>query len=201
MYIEVDKQFTRPFKVKEVKKAIVLFKRKFTENDLRNIYADYFNKIDCFNGEVANCRIIAGEQNYYSNKIFFSIRFYIIDIDNVKRIMYAILYNPDDESYSVHPDITDYKIFKEEGSKNMEKYYINYGTGAGNEWTNSIEEAMKIAKENCAYTQCNIKIQDENHKDLYKSLWIGIKYDPNEDQDEPIAIFGNFGYYTAWTEC
>lgn len=81
------------------------------------------------------------------------------------------------------------------------KYYINYGTGAGNEWADSLEEAMELAEKNCCYTQCSIYIQDEDGNKVKKSNWCGVKYDPNEDPDEPMAVFGDFGYYAAWIDC
>lgn len=81
------------------------------------------------------------------------------------------------------------------------KYYINYGTGAGNEWADSLEEAMQMAEKNCAYTQRSITIEDEKHDEIMKSLWIPVAYNPEEDPDEPMANFGDFGYYAAWMDC
>lgn len=112
MFIEIVKEYTRIYRIKEVKRAIAIFKKEFTENDLRNMFEYYFDE-DC-SGRITDCEIKAGEQNYYTNKIFFAIKIIIDDIDTVKKIMYAILYDPDDESFKVNlnPDTAQYRIYE-----------------------------------------------------------------------------------------
>ncbi len=112
MYIEIDKDYTRIYRVKDVKKAIALFKKEFTENDLRNIFEEYFDE-DC-TGNIVDCEIRACEQNYYTNNIFFAIKMLIDDINIIKKIVYAIRYNPDKNSFEINTDTetVDYKIFE-----------------------------------------------------------------------------------------
>lgn len=82
------------------------------------------------------------------------------------------------------------------------KYYINYGTGAGNEYAETLEEAMTIADEGAAYTQQDIRITDAESGDLAASRhWWGVEYDPELDADseDDVISFGKFGHYGAWT--
>ena len=77
------------------------------------------------------------------------------------------------------------------------KYLLNYGTGAGNEWHESLEEAK--ANVNFEYTQESVTIEDENGNEILKSKWWSVAYDPEEDENTPLAEFGN-GYYAQWQE-
>lgn len=81
------------------------------------------------------------------------------------------------------------------------KYYINYGTGAGNEYAETLEQAMTIADEGAAYTQRDIRVTDAESGDLAAIRpWCGVKYDPDESEEteDEIIAFGDFGYYGAW---
>lgn len=83
----------------------------------------------------------------------------------------------------------------------ISKYYINYGTGAGNEYAETLEEAMTIADEGAAYTQRDIRITDAESGELAAiRQWWGVVYDPDEsgEAEEEIIAFGEFGYYGAW---
>ena len=80
------------------------------------------------------------------------------------------------------------------------KYRINYGTGAGDETVNgTLEQAMKVADDGAAYTQRDIRIEDENSDLVALRHWWGVKYDPDESDETDIIGFGDFGYYGEWT--
>lgn len=88
-------------------------------------------------------------------------------------------------------------------------YYINYHTGAGNEFcAGTLEEAKKIADENACYTQADITIHCVDADDnpgavICRRSWYGVEFDPDaaelEDGDDVIT-FGSFGYYGPWRE-
>ena len=59
------------------------------------------------------------------------------------------------------------------------KYYINYNTGAGNKWADTLEAAKELADDGAAYTQRPIIIEDE------------------APEENPIC-FGKFGYFGDW---
>jgi len=77
------------------------------------------------------------------------------------------------------------------------KYYINYGTYAGNEWVyGTLEKALEIADFNVTYTQESISITDKNNEIVAERPWNEtIEYIENESN--PIK-FGNYGYYGDW---
>jgi hypothetical protein len=82
----------------------------------------------------------------------------------------------------------------------MSKYFINYGTGVGNEWVDgTLEDAMKTADENATYTQEPICIQNENGDVITGRSWYGIAYDENENDCEDPIKFGSYGFYADWT--
>lgn len=82
----------------------------------------------------------------------------------------------------------------------MDKYYIDYGTGAGNEWAPTVEAAKKIADNGAAYTQRAIVIEDESGQEIARRQWWGVRYDPGEtdEKETDIIDFGDFGYFGAW---
>jgi len=76
------------------------------------------------------------------------------------------------------------------------KYYIDYCTGAGNEWVDgTLEDAMKTAEEGLAYTQQPVIIFDEEHNEVARLPWWGVS--PKEE-DIVTALFGNYGFYGEW---
>lgn len=78
------------------------------------------------------------------------------------------------------------------------KYYVNYGTGAGNEYVEgTLEEAMKVAEDGLAYTQQSVSIEDEDGKAVAQLPWYGVA--PEED-DVVTCQFGDFGFYGEWYE-
>lgn len=78
------------------------------------------------------------------------------------------------------------------------KYYIDYNTGAGNEWGDTLEDAQRIADAGASYTQCPIVITDEDGNEVSRRNWWGLAYDENEVPEENPIRFGNFGYYSDW---
>lgn len=77
-------------------------------------------------------------------------------------------------------------------------YYINYGTGAGNEFVDgTLEDAKKVAEEGLAYTQEDVKVQTEDGEDAAVLKWYGVQ--PEED-DVVIARFGDYGFYGEWAD-
>ena len=84
------------------------------------------------------------------------------------------------------------------------KYYVDFKTGRGNQIVEgTLEEAIKVATENIAYTKENVCIYDyEEYKKfgnfiqpLAISYWVDTFPEEDEEQEEPIATFGSFGYY------
>lgn len=75
-------------------------------------------------------------------------------------------------------------------------YYINYGTGAGNEEVEgTLEEAMKIAEQGLTYTQESVGIENEDGETIAVLPWWGVE--PGED-DIVTCQFGSFGFYGEW---
>lgn len=76
------------------------------------------------------------------------------------------------------------------------RYYINYGTGAGDEYIDgTLEEAKKVAEDGLAYTQEDVKIQTEEGDVVAVLRWYGVK---PEDDDVVTAKFGDYGFYGEW---
>lgn len=78
----------------------------------------------------------------------------------------------------------------------MEKYFINYSTGAGNEeYKGTLEGAMEKAEEGLAYTQESIGINNEDGDQVAYLPWYGMQ--PSDD-DVVTCQFGSFGFYGEW---
>lgn len=74
-----------------------------------------------------------------------------------------------------------------------QRYYIDYGTGAGNEWAEgTLDDAKKAAAEGVRYTQTDAVILEDG-EEVARLTWCGCQLD--DDDIEVIADFGNFGYY------
>lgn len=92
----------------------------------------------------------------------------------------------------------------------MGKYYIDYNTGAGNEYAETLEEAKALADEGACYTQESIHIYEvETDNDIDDETsrqpvairnWYGVAYDEEEAYEENPICFGDFGYYGDWIE-
>jgi len=80
---------------------------------------------------------------------------------------------------------------------NIMKYFIDYGTGAGNRMMEgTLEEAMAAAEKGLAHTQVNVTIYDENTTEIARLPWWGVA--PEED-DIVTSQFGN-GFFGEWQE-
>lgn len=91
------------------------------------------------------------------------------------------------------------------GEINMKKYYIDYNTGAGNEYAETLEEAKALADEGACYTQESIYIYEVDEEKETKELvslrnWNGVAYDEDEDSAENPICFGDFGYFDDWND-
>lgn len=76
----------------------------------------------------------------------------------------------------------------------MKKYFIDFGTGAGNEWSDTLEEAIELAENGLSYTRESVYIYDDAEL-AAKLPWYGVE--PSED-DVVTAKFGNSGFYGEW---
>ena len=80
--------------------------------------------------------------------------------------------------------------------EDKEKYYINYNTGAGNEYvTGTLEEAIKTARDGASYTQCDIDIIDIYDGDTIVATWRWVGLQAEDDEDD-IIRFGTAGHYS-----
>lgn len=80
-------------------------------------------------------------------------------------------------------------------------YLIDYGTGAGNDYADHLVEAKEIADEGASYTQRDITIYErESHKAVAIRRWYGVKYDPDEAEQEDPIEFGDSGFYADWED-
>lgn len=79
-------------------------------------------------------------------------------------------------------------------------YYIDYHTGAGNEYAKTLEEAMSLADKGAEYTQQDISIIDENGICVAQRCWVGVAYDDDEYYCEHPIEFGTYGFYDDWDE-
>ena len=82
----------------------------------------------------------------------------------------------------------------------MAKYYIDYGTGAGNEYVEgTLEQAQQTANQGASYTGENIKIIISDEHLVCSRKWYGVPFDVELYEDAADVIpFGNFGYYDEW---
>lgn len=81
----------------------------------------------------------------------------------------------------------------------MEKYFINYHTGAGNQEVEvyDLDEAKQIAKEGIGYTQENVTIETTEGEVVTTAIWFGVK--PEEDDSTVLEEIGG-GHYQLWTD-
>ena len=90
----------------------------------------------------------------------------------------------------------------------MAKYYIDYQTGAGNEYvTGTLDDAKAKADDGAAYTQQSITIHavnDDNEiGEGYVAMrrWYGVKFDPSLYEDGANVIqFGDSGHFDEWAD-
>lgn len=83
----------------------------------------------------------------------------------------------------------------------MEKYFINYHTGAGNEIieVNDLDEAKEIAFDGIAYTQSDITIETLEGEVITKAKWWGVIPDEDVADEDVLTTIGN-GYYQVWSD-
>jgi uncharacterized membrane protein YdfJ with MMPL/SSD domain len=80
----------------------------------------------------------------------------------------------------------------------MEKYMVNYGTGAGNSYHATIDEAKAAAKDGMTYTQQSVKIIDTDTDDVVSvSRWWSVA---PTDESDVLCQIGSFGYYADWQD-
>lgn len=83
----------------------------------------------------------------------------------------------------------------------MNKYVINYHTGAGNIelTTDDLNEVKAQAKDGLNYTQQHVSIEDADGNIITQADWVGVE--PTED-DTPYVLeqFGSYGYYQLWSD-
>jgi len=75
-------------------------------------------------------------------------------------------------------------------------YELNYGTGAGNSYHETVKEAMEAVEP--TYTQLSISIVDEDGNELYALPWWGVAHDIESDGEPPHTDYGKNGYYGQW---
>jgi len=78
----------------------------------------------------------------------------------------------------------------------MKKYFIDFNTGAGNEYAKTLEDAKRKAEENLAYTQQDVDIYEDDEI-IATMPWWGTE--PEQD-DVVTTQFGNFGFYGQWSD-
>jgi len=91
------------------------------------------------------------------------------------------------------------------------EYYIDYNTGAGNEFHNTLAEAKAAADKGAAYTQKPITISAvlrsyrdnciTNSTDVARRNWYAEKFDPElyeNGEESDVIQFGEFGHYGEW---
>lgn len=80
----------------------------------------------------------------------------------------------------------------------MSKFYVDYGTGEGNEVVDgSLDDAKIIAVEGVAFTLKDVTIMDEDGNEVARLPWYGVI---PADDDVVIARFGSLGFYSYWLE-
>jgi len=87
------------------------------------------------------------------------------------------------------------------------EYYINYNTGAGNEYFNgALAEAKAVADKGAAYTQAPIIIClkspiTNEWEQVARRNWYAEKFDPElyeNGEESDVIQFGSFGYFDEW---
>lgn len=83
------------------------------------------------------------------------------------------------------------------------KYLVNFGTGVGNEYADTVEKAKEIAEEKATFTQASITIELVNDDDeevtevVAELLWSSMRA---TDEDEVTIDFGDLGFYGEWID-
>lgn len=81
----------------------------------------------------------------------------------------------------------------------MEKYEVDFGTGAGNRKFDTLEEAKQYATDNISYTGKNIGIWLIENEDDYTLILTSKWVERGSGQGvKKLAKIGTEGYYTDW---
>lgn len=83
----------------------------------------------------------------------------------------------------------------------MKKYIVNYQNGFEEEvFATNLNEIMDRIEDELNYTQNTIKVLDEHRNDLARLPYYGYDYtiDDNISEDDIVAYFGDFGFYSNW---
>ena len=76
------------------------------------------------------------------------------------------------------------------------KYLVDFNTGSGNEYTDTLEQAKELAERGLAYTQESVTIYCDD-EEVAKLPWWGVQ--PEED-DVITESFGSYGFYGEWID-
>ncbi len=128
--------------------------------------------------------------------------------ESLEEKLYEDLQDDDDIifCYDLNSAIPEALDKLESDGKFDEKYYIEYGTGAGNKYVEgTLDEAKAEADKGASYTQCFycIRAVDDNGNPaeiICIRLWWSTKYNPDIDDDDDIISFGDFGFYGSWQD-
>ena len=84
----------------------------------------------------------------------------------------------------------------------MARYYINYNTGAGNEWVDgSLLHAKRVANKGATYTQQPIYIYEYDNDGTSRALVAARKWywcPGDVGKTRGTISFGDYGAYGAW---
>lgn len=77
-------------------------------------------------------------------------------------------------------------------TNSVERYYIDYGTGTGNEWVEgTLDDAKQTAAEGVTYTQTDAVILADG-EEVARLVWCGC---PPDDDIDVVVRYGDFGFY------
>lgn len=78
------------------------------------------------------------------------------------------------------------------------RYYVNFGTGAGDEQVDgTLEDAKKAAENGLAYTQTDVRIQTEDGEDVAVLKWYGVE--PGEESALIVARWSKINLISVQT--
>lgn len=80
-------------------------------------------------------------------------------------------------------------------------YLVSYGTGAGDEYAPTIEDAKDLADRHAAYTQTEICIVDVATGEMVAIRgWYRVEVDPDTEDEYACISFGRLGHFGEWQE-
>ena len=78
-----------------------------------------------------------------------------------------------------------------------ENFTVNWNNGLKENIHGTLDEVKSYADEMSSYTQCDIKIENENGEEVLRRIWYGVEAE-EEDNERSIIKFGSFGFYDEW---